>query len=59
MMDSKTVENLRREFDYVPNEGGDERWVIFDDKLIVIHRDRPPRVYCRGGETYTLETDRL
>lgn len=47
--DSET-EALRREFGYVPQLSDGESWVVYRDQmLIVIHPDRRPRLYPRGG----------
>ena len=49
---------LQREFGYVPDERGGEKWCVFRDQhLIVVHPDRLVRVYRRGhhGDYYEIE----
>lgn len=42
-------EGLMREFGYVPDERGGEKWAVYQNHtLIVIHPERRPRLYERG-----------
>lgn len=49
-MTDECAEALKREFGYVPDEDGGEKWTVYQDRvLIVIHPVRRPRIYRRGG----------
>ena len=49
-MEEDCAKALRREFNYVPDEEGGERWVVYQDRrLIVIHPERRIRAYRRHG----------
>jgi hypothetical protein len=49
-MNEECSSALKREFGYLPDEAGGEKWVVYQDRsLIVVHPDRRPRIYPRHG----------
>lgn len=48
LLDENVADALRRTFGYAPDEANGERWVVYEDRLLVIHPERRPRVYRRG-----------
>lgn len=56
-IDKDTARALKREFGYVPDEPSGEKWVVFADRLIVVHPERKPRIYKQGccGSFFELD----
>lgn len=57
MSEAEYLASLQRTFGYSPDERGGEKWVVYQDNLIVIHPERRPRIYKPGcaGVYYELE----
>lgn len=48
-MQTEVAQALKREFGYVPLEEEGEKWIVYQDRaLIVVHPERRPRIYRRG-----------
>ncbi len=57
MTDANTAAALLHFFGHAPDEPGGEKWTVYEDKLIVIHPARRPKVFAKGcqGRFYEIE----
>jgi hypothetical protein len=61
-MSQECAAALKTAFGYVPDEGRGEKWVVYQDRaLIVVHPERRPRIYKRhaAGEHDFYEIEPL
>ena len=56
-MREDVAQALRREFGYVPDEADYDKWIVYEDTLIVINPRRRPRLFRKGcaGNYYEIE----